>query len=134
MPRRQQITIPVEKLSVYENLIKELSENPLLEDYDLNSVKLTILKKKAPPRIKDVDKAIESLKWHFAAKSKCIEVAMGHKIINKKDLAKMMKISRPTLDKWIKEGFIQPEKLARTLEIYSVDAVLEQLEKQRNKK
>ena len=134
MPRRQQITIPVEKLSVYEGFIKELSENPLLEDYDLDSIKLTILKKKAPPRIKDVDKAIESLKWHIAAKSNRIEVAMGYKIINKKDLAKMMKISRPTLDKWIKDGFIQPKKLARTLEVYPVDAVLEQLEKQRNKK
>ena len=69
-----------------------------------------------------------------AAKSNRIEMAMGHKIISKKDFAKMMKISRPTLDKWIKDGFIQPEKLARTLEVYPVDAVLEQLEKQRNKK
>ena len=53
MPRRQQITIPIEKLSVYDALVTELSENPLLEDYDLDTV-------------------------------------------NKKYLAKMMRVSRPT--------------------------------------
>ena len=46
----------------------------------------------------------------------------------------MMKISRPTLDKWIRDGFIQPKKLARSLEIYPIEAVLEQLENQRKKK
>jgi hypothetical protein len=134
MPRRKQITVPIKNLSVYESLIKELSENPLLEDYDIDTVQLTILKKKAPPRIKDVDKAIESLRWYAASNSDRIEVVMEHQIINKKELARMMKISRPTLDKWIRDGLIQPKKLARTLEIYPVDTVLEQLEKQRNKK
>ena len=134
MPRRRQITIPVEKLTVYEELINELSENPIWEDYDLDTVKLTILKKKAPPHIKDVEKAIENLKWYVAINNSRIEIVEGQQIINKKDLAKMMKISRPTLDKWIRDGFIQPKKLARSLEIYPVDAVLEQLEKQRKKK
>jgi len=133
MPRRQQITIPIEELSVFESLIEELSENPLLEDYDLDTVQLTILKKKAPPRIKDVNKAIENLKWYVASNSARIEIFEGHQIINKKDLANMMKISRPTLDKWIRDGFIQPKKLSRKLEIYPVDTVLEQLEKQRKK-
>ena len=134
MPRRKQITIQVEKLTVYDNLIEELSENPLLNDYDLSTVKLTVLKKKAPPRIKDVDNAIENLKWHVAAKSSRIEMFEGYKIVNKKDLAKMMRISRPTLDKWINDGSIQTVRLSRTLEIFSIDAVLEQLEKQRKKK
>jgi len=134
MPRRQQITIPIEKLSVFESLIEELSENPLLEDYDLDTVQLTILKKKSPPRIKDVDKAIENLKWYVAANSSRIEMFEGHQITNKKDLAKMMKVSRPTLDKWISDGFIQPKRLTRSFEIYQIDSVLEQLEKQRNKK
>jgi len=134
MPRRQQITIPIEKLSVYDTLIEELSKNPLWEDFDLNSVKLTILKKKSPPRIKDVDAAIKNLKWYVGSNSSRIEVVMGHQIINKKDLAKMMKISRPTLDKWINDGFIQPKILGRKLEIYPVGAVLEQLEKQRKEK
>ena len=134
MPRHRQITIPVEKLTVYEELINELSENPIWEDYDLDIVKLTILKKKAPPHIKDVEKAIENLKWYVAINNSRIETFEGQKIINIKDLAKMMKISRPTLDKWIRDGFIQPKKLARSLEIYPVDTVLEQLEKQRKKK
>ena len=134
MPRRQQITIPLEKLSVCETLINELSDNPLFADYDLDTLKLTMLKKKAPPRIKDVDKAIKNLKWHVDSNSSRIETFMGHQIINKKDLAKMMKVSRPTLDKWINDGFIQSVLLGGKVEIYPVDAVLEQLEKQRNKK
>ena len=64
MPRRQQITIQVKKMSVYNAIIEELSENPLLANYDLDTVKLTILKNKPPPRIKDVEKAIENLKWY----------------------------------------------------------------------
>jgi hypothetical protein len=134
MPRRKQITIPIEKLSVYGEIIDEISENPLFEDYDLDTLKLTILKKKAPPRIKDVDKAIENLKWHIDSNSHRIEEVLGMKIASKKDLAKMMRISRPTLDKWITDDFIQPQKIAGTHEIFPVDAVLQQLEKQRKKK
>jgi hypothetical protein len=130
MPRRKQITIQVKELSVYYFLINELSKNPLLKDYDLDTVKLTILKKKPPPRIKDVERAIESLKWYVSAHSDRIEVFMGQQVIIKKNLAKMMRISRPTLDKWIRDGFIKPIKIDSTLEIFPVDAVLEQLEKQ----
>ena len=134
MPRRQQITIPVEKLSVYDSLIEELSENPLWDDYDLDTLKLTVLKNKLPPRIKDVDKTIKNLKWYAVVYSNCIEIFNGQQIVNKKDLARIMKISRPTLDKWIKDGFIRPLKIDSTLEVFPLDAVLEQLEKQRKKK
>jgi len=134
MPRRQHITIPVNKLSVYGSLIEELSANPLLENYDLSSLKLTILKNKPPPRIKDVEKAIENLKWYSVVYSSCVEIFDGQQVVIKKDLARMMKVSRPTLDKWIKDGFIRPLKIDSTLEVFSLDAVLEQLEKQRKKK
>jgi hypothetical protein len=134
MPRRKQISIPVKELTVYNTLIRELSKNPLLEDYDMSSVKLTILKNKPPPRIKDVDKAIENLKWYVSAHSDRIELFMGQKVIIKKKLAKMMRISRPTLDKWIKDGFITSKKPYSSFEVFPVDAVLEQLEKQRKKK
>jgi len=134
MPRRKQTTIPVEKLSVYDTLIEELSKNPLWDDYDLSTVKLTILKNKPPPHIKDVDKAIENLKWYAVVYSSCIEIFDEQKVVIKKDLARMMKVSRPTLDKWIKDGFIRPQKIDSTLEVFSLDAVLEQLEKQRKKK
>ena len=95
---------------------------------------MTILKNKPAPRIKNVEKAVENLKWYVAANSGSFEMFDGHQIISKKDLARMIRISRPTLDKWIRDGFIQPEKLARSLEIFPIDSVLEQLEKQRNKK
>ena len=134
MRRRQQITIPIKKMSGYDILLEELSENPLWDDYDLNTVKLTILKNTPPPRIKDVDKAIENLKWYSVVYSNCIEIYDGQQIVIKKDLARILKVSRPTLDKWIKDGFIRPLKIDSTLEVFPLDAVLEQLEKQRKKK
>ena len=70
----------------------------------------------------------------FFMKSLVVISTCLFRMTSKKDLAKMMKISRPTLDKWIRDGFIQPHRLARSLEIFPVGAVLEQLEKQRKKK
>ena len=134
MSRRKQIIIPIKELSVYDMLLEELSENPLWDDYALETVKLTILKNNPPPRIKDVDKAIENLKWYAVVYSSCIEIFNGKQVVIKKDLARMLKVSRPTLDKWIKDGFIRPLKIDRTLEVFPLDAVLEQLEKQRKKK
>jgi hypothetical protein len=81
-----------------------------------------------------VEKAIENLKWYASVHSDRIEEWMGYRSINKKDLAKMMRVSRPTLDKWIRDGFIQPVQIDRAFEIFPIDTVLEQLEKQRKKK
>ena len=131
MPRRKQITIPIYKLAVFGILINELSNNPLLVDYDLSSVKLTILKKKSPPRIKDVEKAIENLKWYMSVYKDLIVEVEGYRTVSKKDLAKMMRVSRPTLDKWIRDGFIKPTIVGGIAEIFPIDAVLEQLEKQK---
>ena len=39
-----------------------------------------------------------------------IRMVNGEEIVLKKDIAKMLKVSRPTLDKWIKEGFISSVK------------------------
>jgi hypothetical protein len=48
----------------------------------------------------------------------------------------MMKISRPTLNKWIRDGFIAPikSKIISNLGIFPPDIILEQLLNQKNRK
>jgi hypothetical protein len=48
----------------------------------------------------------------------------------------MLKISHPTLGKWIKDGFITPlkSKQIHGLEVFPPDAILKQLLKNKNSK
>jgi hypothetical protein len=44
----------------------------------------------------------------------------------------MMKVSRPTLDKWLKNGFIQASRIpGTTFDCFQIDEVIEQLRKQK---
>lgn len=47
----------------------------------------------------------------------------------------MLKITRPTFDKWIKDGFITPLKYKKiaNIEVFPPDAILAQLIEQKNK-
>ena len=134
MSRRKQIKIPAKDLFVYDNLVGELEGNPLMDKYDLSTIQLVILEKKAEPKIRDVDRAIENLKRYAIINKDFIETFEGEQIINKKDLAHMMKVTRPTLDRWIQAGFIRPvwsKKLS--IDSYPIDAIIEQLERQKKK-
>jgi predicted DNA-binding transcriptional regulator AlpA len=135
MPRRQQKTISAKELAIHDDLIAELSGNSAFTGFDMDTVTLTIKKTKAPPRIKDIDRAIINIKYYSAANKDFITTHEGEQIIDKQQLSRILKISRPTLDKWIQDGFIHPVRL-KLLPILSfpLDAVLEQLEKQKNKK
>ena len=132
MPRRKQIKIKAKDTSIYEHIVSELSQNPeLAEDYNMESIEITI-KKKHNPYIQDVDKAILNLQYYYAANKQRIETINGWQIISKKYLAKMMKISRPTLDKWIENGFIKPAQIPNTPIIsFQIYEVIDQLRKQK---
>jgi predicted DNA-binding transcriptional regulator AlpA len=68
------------------------------------------VKKKYTPQIRDIDRAINNLTRYLTNNPNSIETVNGESLVSKKQIAKMLKISRPTLDKWIKEGFITPIK------------------------
>ena len=53
----------------------------------------------------------------------------------KKDIVKMLKISRPTLNKWIKDGFVSSvkSKVMDNTEIFPPDLILAQLQSQKKK-
>ena len=131
MPRRKKIAIKAKDTSVYRLIVSELSKNPELADYDMSSIEITI-KKKIKPTIKEVDKAISNLQQYYAANKQFIQTFNGKQLISKKDLAKMLRVSRPTVDKWLEHGFIKPSRIAGTsIDCFQIDEVIEQLRKQK---
>ena len=132
MPRRKKQIIKAKELWIFQDLVSELSKNPeLAEEYDMESIEITI-RKKHQPYIQDVDRAIANLQRYYAINKQYIETFCGKQIISKKELAKMMKISRPTLDKWIKNGFVKSSIIPQTpIESFQIDEVIEQLRKQK---
>jgi predicted site-specific integrase-resolvase len=76
------------------------------------------------------------MKRYIMVNKEFIQVFNGEAMVSKKDIARMLKISRPTLNKWIKDGFITPvkSKIINNLEIFPPDIILEQLLNQKNRK
>ena len=81
MPRRKKQIIKAKELCIFQDLVFELSKNPeLAEDYDMESIEITI-KKKIVPIIKDVDRAIKKLQHYSAANKQFIETFNGRQLI-----------------------------------------------------
>jgi predicted site-specific integrase-resolvase len=53
-------------------------------------------------------------------------------IVSKKEIARMLKISRPTLDKWIREEFVTP--VQSSVNLSHPDQILKQLQNLKDKK
>jgi hypothetical protein len=135
MPRRKQYKISARQTSIYEVIVAELQQNPDLADYDMGTIEISI-KKKITPRIQDIDSAIANLKRYLAINRELIQTINGEMIVTKKDIARMLKISRPTLDKWIREEFITPiqSSVLSDTKIFPPDQILKQLQNKKNKK
>ncbi|KOH45965.1 MerR family transcriptional regulator [Sunxiuqinia dokdonensis] len=132
MPRRKQYKISARQTAIYKTIVSELQKNPELADYDMETIEISV-KKKITPRIQDVDKAIRNLTTYVAVNKEFIKTFEGETIVSKKEIAKILKISRPTLDKWIREKFITPvqsDVLSKT-ETFPPDLILKQLQKQK---
>ncbi|MDR1120854.1 MAG: hypothetical protein LBM08_08045 [Dysgonamonadaceae bacterium] len=130
MSRRKITTINLKELECYPTLLEELRNNSAYSDKDLTSLKLTVLNS-YEAIIKEVDKAIKHLQYYVAAKKNTIETFNDEQLISRIQLAKMLSISRQTLTAWINKGFITPQKskYLPNVEIFSTDAVLEELRK-----
>ena len=135
MPRRKQYKILARQTAIHDTIVSELQKNPELADYDMETIEISV-KKKITPRIRNIDKAIDNLKRYIAVNKEFIQIVNGEAIVSKKDIAKMLKISRPTLDKWIREGFVIPvqSNVLPNTEIFPPELILKQLQNQKNKK
>lgn len=135
MPRRKQYKISARQTAIYDVIVAEFQQNPELADYDMDTIEISI-KKKFTPRIQNIDLAIANLKRYLAINNEQIQIINGEMIVAKKDIARMLKITRPTLDKWIREGFITPVQsiVLPDIKIFPPNQILEQLQNQKNKK
>ncbi|GHT58959.1 hypothetical protein AGMMS50239_04550 [Bacteroidia bacterium] len=126
--------MPAKDTPIYDVIVSELQKNPeLAADYDMATIEISV-KKKITPRIQDIDKAITNLKQYIAINKEYIQTVDDEAIVVKKDIIRMLKISRPTFDKWIKDGFIThlQSKHIRNLKIYPPDLIMEQLRNMSN--
>ena len=135
MPRRKQYKISARQTAIYDVIVAELQQNSELADYDMDTIEISI-KKKITPRIQNIDLAIANLKRYLAINKEHIQIINGEMIVAKKDIARMLKISRPTLDKWIRDEFITPvqSSVLPDTKIFPPNQILEQLQNQKNQK
>ncbi len=135
MPRLKTRVISIDDLKCKEVLINELMAEIGAEDYDFNKISVHVKSKGPPPFIANVDKAIKSLERYYLCNKHLIKTFKSEQIIRRKQLAKMLGISRPTLNKWISHGFIQPVSLrCMQGETFPVQDVLKQLISYKSKK
>lgn len=111
MPRRKTYKLLAKETDFYDLLVDELRlMNPqLAAEYDMESLEIS-MKKKTTPQIQDIDKAIENLKKHLPTYKNEVEMFQDEPLVHKTEIARFLGITRPTLDKWINEGFIQAVK------------------------
>lgn len=132
MPRTRELKINTSELGCYSQLVAELNKNPLLADYDLNTIELKVKHRKPKPILKkDVGELINNLLRYQSANRERIPTLDGVQLINKQLLARMLKITRATLDSWVKKGFIQPSHITDIDgDFFQVDKVIKQLREQ----
>ena len=98
MPRRKTYKLLAKETDFYNLLVDEIRlMNPqLVADYDMETLEIS-MKKKIKPQIHDIDKAIENLNNHLPTYQNEIEVFQGEPLVHKKDIARFLGITRPTL-------------------------------------
>jgi len=136
MPRRKTYKLLAKDIEFYDLLVSELQlMNPeLVKDYDMESIEIS-MKKKTKPQILDIDKAIENLKRNLPTYRNEVFVLQDEPFVHKNDIARFLGISRPTLDKWINDGFIRAvqSKYLWKEHFYPPEEILNQLLQLKNR-
>ena len=147
MPRRKQLTFHIQDLRCADHIIEELSQLPQLANFDMSSIELTIKENRPAPKIeliikenrpapkiikKDIDILIDRLQRGFSANKHTVTQLNRCYLITNVHLAKWMKTTQASVNKWIKDGLIKSSKKSFTnLEFFDIDEVIDQLRKQK---
>ena len=126
MPRRKQLTFHIQDLRCAGHIIEELSH--------MSSIELTIKENRPTPKIlkKDIDILIDCLQRGFSANKHTLMQLNGCYLITNVHLARWMKTTQASVNKWIKDGLISPSKKSFTnLKFFDIDEVIDQLRKQK---
>lgn len=107
----------------------ELAQNPEYAGYEIEEAVLQV-KSYIPPAVKDVDKAIEKIRFSHATRKYKYPVFEGRELIDQKTLAKMAGVSRQTVARWEELGFISRSDIGLSGSKYFViKEVVSQLER-----
>jgi hypothetical protein len=126
MPRRKTIRIDAAELNCWNELWKELGNHPLFQNANFDSIEIVSKERSPDPQIKDVDKPIIRLE-RFIRNN-------GNRMVGKQKLCQIMKISRPTLNKWIDDELLPKGKKKEpwSWQQFDLQTILSELKKQQN--
>lgn len=107
MPRRRKITIQASELECFETLVRELQQRPEFAGFDPSSLHVWAYER-YEPKLKDADAILRRFDyWLGVHKSERYLMANGSRLFNKKELAEALGVARPTLDRWITNGWLE---------------------------
>ena len=126
MPRPKIIRINAATLKIWRELSDELFEHPLFKNCNFDCVEIVSKERMPDPVIKDVEMPIIRLERFV--------INNGNQSVGKNRLCEIMKISRPTLNKWIEDEFISKgeQKEPWSWQQFDLKKVTAELKKQRN--
>ncbi len=132
MPRRRKIEIKASELACFNPLVVELRSRPEFADFDPASLRVWAYES-YEQELKNADKAIRHFdRWLYICKDKNELPAFdGGRLMNKKELAAALGITRPTLYRWLSSKWFEgcrDERMSRD-EYYSSSAVREALQR-----
>ena len=108
MPRRRKITIQASELECFETLVQELQQRPEFAGFDPSSLHVWAYER-YEPKLKDADAILRRFDyWLGVHKGERYLMANGSRLFNKKELAEALGVARPTLDRWITNGWLEP--------------------------
>jgi len=126
MPRPKTIRINAAELDIWQELLEELKNHSQFRDCDFDNVQIIAKQKSPDPVIKNVAMPVTRLERFI--------LNNGNRMVGKQKLCEIMKISRPTLNKWLHDGFISKgyKKEPWSLQQFDLKKVLSELKKQQN--
>lgn len=135
MPRRRKIEIKASELVCFDLLVNELRSRPEFADFDPSTIRVWAYEN-YEPTLKNVDRVIRYFDhWLAAHRNEMFLTShSGSRLFCKKDLAEALGITRPTLDRWIANGWLEECTVwafSNGESCFSADAVREALEKLR---
>ena len=122
--------IDAAELAVWSELAEELHQHPVFCDCDFTTVEIVALKRNPEPSI-GIDLKNPILRLERFVQNN------GNHSIGKQELCKIMKISRPTLNRWIDDELISKGKTKEPWagwQKFDLEFVIKELKKQKHTK
>lgn len=120
MPRRKELKVVLRELEHCVDIYSALKDDPIFEGYDLTTLVISV-KAKITLVIKNAERSAMFLESYLAANPDCCEIFQDIRYVSKQKLAKMMRVSRSTLDKWLDDELIIPIYVGGSAEIEVFD-------------